>query len=210
MNKHIIPLITIITSISLWLIFFNQLPDQVPMQWSLDGSVIWYGSKWVAFLVNNGLFILIYLILYITPKIDPKRKNYQQFSRSYQIIFQTILILFFLINLFVLFTSLGYQSNLHSFVPILVGLLFIIFGNYMQTVKPNWFIGIRTPWTIDNPEVWRKTHRLGAKIFIIFGFFFMTISFIPEALILPVILISVLVVALIPAGYSYYLYRKLN
>ncbi|WP_440896411.1 SdpI family protein [Amphibacillus sp. Q70] len=210
MNKHITPLITILTSISLWLIFFNQLPDQVPMQWGFDGSVNWYAPKWIAFLVNNGLFILIYLTLYITPKIDPKRKNYQQFSRAYQIIFQTILIMFFLINLFVLFTSLGYQLNLHAFVPILVGLLFIVFGNYMQTVKQNWFIGIRTPWTLNNTEVWRKTHRLGSKVFILMGFIFMVIPFISDKLMLPVILISVLVVVLIPTGYSYYLHRKLN
>lgn len=210
MNKRLIPISMIATSVILWLIFFKQLPDKVPMQWGTDGSVNWYGSKGVAFFVNNGFLIFSYLILALSPKIDPKKKNYQQFSRSYRIILHTTTGLFFVINLFVLFTSLGYQLNLHFFVPVLVGLLLIVMGNYMQTIKPNWFIGIKTPWTLNNEDIWRKTHRLGSKIFILFGFSIIFTIFIPEAIIFPVILISGLITILFPIGYSYYLYRRMN
>jgi len=210
MNKRLIPRLMIITSIILWAIFFNQLPDQVPMQWGVDGSVNWYGSKKIAFLINNGALIFTYLLLYILPKIDPKRKNYQQFSRSYRITFYTVIGILFIINLFVLFTSLGHQLKLHFFIPILVGLLMIIMGNYMQTFKPNWFIGIRTPWTLSNKEVWRKTHRLGSKIFILLGFILILMPFVPETLVFPAILISTIIGVLIPIGYSYYLYQKID
>lgn len=210
MNKHLIPLLMMITSVGLWLIFFNQLPDQVPMQWGPDGSVNWYASKGIAFLVNNGLFVFIYLLLYFIPKIDPKRRNYEKFSKSYRAILYAIMGVFLVINLFVLFTSLGYDLNLHFVIPIAVGILFIIMGNYMQTVKPNWFFGIRTPWTLDNEEVWRKTHRFGSKVFIVLGFLIIAMPFLPNKFVLPVLLITVGVGAILPIGYSYYLHRKLN
>jgi len=210
MKKHLIPILMILISISLWLIFYPQLPDQVPMQWGVDGSVNWSASKFIALFTNNGMYVLLYLIILFSPKIDPKKKNYQQFSRSYEIITLSIMSLFLLINLIVLFTSLGYPLQIHFFIPILVGLLLIIFGNYMQTIKPNWLFGIRTPWTLDNEEVWRKTHRLGARIFIILGFILITTPFISDQYVLPVTLISIFVGALIPIFYSYYLYQKLN
>ncbi|NMA91070.1 MAG: SdpI family protein [Amphibacillus sp.] len=210
MNKRIIPLIMIIFSISLWLIFYRQLPEQVPMQWGADGSVNWTASKFVALLVNNGMYILLYLLLMFSPKIDPKKNNYKQFSRSYEIMVYAILGLFLIINVVVLFKSLGYPLEINFFIPFLIGLLLMIFGNYMQTIKPNWFIGIRTPWTLDNETVWRKTHRLGGKIFIILGLILMITPFLSDQYVLPVILISVIVGSLIPMIYSFYLYRKLK
>ena len=210
MNKHLTPILMIIISIVLWLIFYPQLPDQVPMQWGMDGSVNWSASKGIALLVNNGGFIFLYLLLILTPKIDPKKNNYQQFSRSYKVIYFAILVLFFLINLIVLFTSLGYSLQIHFFIPILVGLLFILFGNYMQTIKPNWFIGIRTPWTLNNEDIWRKTHRLGSKVFIFAGFGMTIVPFLSNQFALPVIIVIILFATLVPTGYSYYLHRKLN
>jgi len=210
MKKHLIPILMILISISLWLIFYPQLPDQVPMQWGVDGLVNWSASKLIALITNNGMYILLYLIILFSPKIDPKKKNYQQFSRSYEIISISIMGLFLLINLVVLFTSLGYQLQIHFFIPILVGLLLMIFGNYMQTIKPNWLFGIRTPWTLASETVWRKTHRLGARIFIILGFILIITPFISDQYVLPLILISIAVVALIPIVYSYLLYRKLR
>lgn len=210
MNKHLTPILLIITSIILWLIFYPQLPDQVPMQWGLDGSVNWTASKLHALLINNGTFIFIYLIMYLAPKFDPKKTNYQQFTRSYKIIYHSIISLFFTINLIILFTSLGYSLRIHVFAPILVGLLLIIFGNYMQTIKPNWVIGIRTPWTLENKDIWRKTHRLGGKVFIVLGIMLMITPFITRQYILPLVLMIILIGTFIPVAYSYHLHRRLK
>lgn len=210
MKKHLIPILMILISISLWLIFYPQLPDQVPMQWGVDGTVNWTASKFIALLTNSGMYIFIYLIMLISPKIDPKKNNYKQFSRSYDIIVSAVMSIFLLINLIILFTSLGYQLQVHFFIPILVGLLLVIFGNYMQTIKPNWLIGIRTPWTLASEAVWRKTHRLGSRVFILLGFILIIIPFVSDQYVLPITLISITIVALIPTVYSYLLYRKLK
>lgn len=210
MNKNFAPILMVIISIALWLIFYPELPNQVPMQWGADGSVNWHASKLTALLVNNGMFVFIYLILYLVPKFDPKKKNYQQFSRSYNIIYHSILILFFTINIIVLFTSLGYSLKIEFFIPVIAGLSFIVLGNYMQTVKPNWFIGIRTPWTLENDQVWRKTHRLGSKLFIIAGVIMIIVPFLPDAFAFPMIIIVSSIAALVPIVYSYILYRKLK
>src|SRR5690625_864061 len=116
MNKHFAPILMIIISIALWLIFYPELPNQVPMQWGADGSVNWHASKLTALLVNNGMFVFIYLILYLVPKFDPKKKNYQQFSRSYNIIYHSIIFLFLSINIFVIFISLLFSLNIYIFI----------------------------------------------------------------------------------------------
>src|SRR5699024_7836181 len=125
----------------------------------------------------------------------PKKNNYKQFSRSYDIIVSAVMSIFLLINLIILFTSLGYQLQVHFFIPILVGLLLVIFGNYMQTIKPNWLIGIRTPWTLASEAVWRKTHRLGSRVFILLGFILIIIPFVSDQYVLPITLISITIVA---------------
>lgn len=210
MNKRIIPLLMLLISVSLWLIFYQDLPDQVPMQWGLDGSVNWTASKLTALLANHGMYIFLYLVLIFSPKLDPKKSNYNQFKRSYEILTYAILGMFFIINLIILFKSLGYPLEINFFIPILIGVLFIVIGNYMQTVKTNWFIGIRTPWTLGNETVWRKTHRFGSKVFIILGLMFIITPFLPTAWMLPVILVITFVGPIIPIIYSYIIYRKLK
>lgn len=210
MKKLGFPLLMMLISIVLWLVFYNKLPDQMPMQWGVDGSVNWYAPKFVAFLVFNGALLFLYLTIYIAPKIDPKKKNYNQFSRSYTILMHMFLILFFFINIIVVLISLDYNLRMNVLAPVLAGITFVISGNYMQTLKPNWFVGIRTPWTVDHEEVWRRTHRLGARIMIVAGFSLCTvIPFLPEYLMLPFIIGIIIIITLIPTIYSYVVHRNI-
>src|SRR5690625_5723382 len=127
MNKNFAPILMVIISIALWLIFYQELPDQVPMQWGADGSVNWHASKLTALLVNNGMFVFMYLILYLVPKFDPKKKNYQQYSRSYNINYHSILILFFTINIIAIFTRLDYLLKIEYYIHELAGQSYIVY-----------------------------------------------------------------------------------
>jgi uncharacterized membrane protein len=210
MKKHVFPLIIMALSILCWAIFYNKLPSQIPMQWGVDGTVNSYAPKLQAAFTHNGILLFLYAVLVLSPKMDPRKQNYPKFSRSYRIITLAIMLVLFLLNISVLLASLGYNLNVTTITPILVGILFIILGNYMQTVKPNFFIGIRTAWTLSNEQVWRKTHRLGSKLFILGGILFFVTPFVPEQLLFPLIISIILAVVLIPTLYSYVQYRKIT
>ncbi|MGZ9869392.1 SdpI family protein [Priestia endophytica] len=210
MKKHVFPLIIMSLSILCWVILYNKLPPQIPMQWGVDGTVNSYAPKLQAAFTHNGILLFLYAVLVLSPKMDPRKQNYPKFSRSYRIITLAIMLVLFLLNISVLLASLGYNLNVTTITPILVGILFIILGNYMQTVKPNFFIGIRTAWTLSNEQVWRKTHRLGSKLFILGGILFFVTPFVPEQLLFPLIISIILAVVLIPTLYSYVQYRKIT
>ncbi|WP_067840848.1 SdpI family protein [Amphibacillus sediminis] len=210
MKKHLLPLIMFIILVGTWVFFYKQLPDQVPMQWGADGTVNWYAPRMVAMLSNLGLYLIIYGLIFNLPKVDPKKNKHKIFSKSYGTITYSILVLFFAINLLTILTSIGYDIGIHHFVPILIGVLFITVGNHMQTIRPNWFVGFRTPWTLENEEVWRKTHRIGARLLIATGFIFCFMPFFNEAMLLPIILLTILILVIIPFVYSYLLHRKLT
>ena len=95
-------------------------------------------------------------------------------------------------------------------LPPALGILFIIIGNYMWKVKSKWFVGVRTPWTLSNEEVWNKTNRLGGKIFVGLGLFFIIGVFLPTKIFWGIFIVGVPIVALVPIIYSYVLYRKLT
>lgn len=202
---------------SLWLLvagsfilsafLYNKLPDQMPMHWNFAGEVDRYGAKLEgAFLMpflNAGiLFMLIWL-----PVIDPKRASYERFESFYKL-FQWIMVIFFTImHALVLIWSLGYQVSIGLYVKLAVGSLFMILGNYMGKVGPNWFVGIKTPWTLENPEVWTKTHRLAGPLFFAAGIIIALMAFVDGALSFWIIMISTFIAAFVPIIYSYFIYR---
>src|ERR1043166_6580261 len=111
-------------------------------------------------LMNVGLYFLFMIL----PKIDPRKKNYELFESKYRVI-RVILHAFFNFAFFVtIFYALGYHFNLSMLIMYGVLCLFLILGNYMGNIRPNFFMGIRTPWTLSSETVWMKTHRLTAKI----------------------------------------------
>ncbi len=209
MKKHLLPISLMMISVIAWLIFYPSLPDQVPIHWGTNGAD-GYQSKGTAFLTLHALMIGIYLLLIVIPKIDPKKKNYQYFSKAYSITNLSLIILFFLINMMILLISLGYEIPMENLAGPLVGLLFLIMGNYMQQAKQNFFFGIRTPWTLTDETIWRKTHRLGGRLFMLGGILIMLTLFLPASYELFIILSVTALVAAVPIGYSYILFRNMD
>ena len=93
-------------------------------------------------------------------------------------------------------------------MPLGVGLLFIFLGNFLTRVEPNWFIGIRTPWTLSSDTVWRKTHRTGGWVFVLGGFVLASGAFLPHGAFLPLFVVTILFMPLIPIVQSYVLWKR--
>ncbi|ASB87538.1 SdpI family protein [Bacillus sonorensis] len=208
MKKHIFSLSLILINLLVWVIAYPHISDQVPIHWSSSGEVDRYASKMEAMLTAMGLLVVVYILMAVTPKVDPRKKNYRMFSKTYDILINAMMVLFSLINILMVLSGMGYDLPTSSIVPVLVGALLIIIGNYLPRVRPNFFMGIKNPWTLSSDAIWKKTHRFGAKVFTIAGIFIAAdgLFTIGENVILPIILLTVIA----PYVYSYMLFRKEN
>ena len=190
-------------------VFYARLPDEVPMHWGFDGEIDRYGSKNELWLIGalGPLFALLFQFL---PRLDPKRRNYEKFQTYYEA-FSLVLVAFIAVMMGVALLE-SFRPGTVSMgrvVSALVGLLFVFIGNLMGKVKPNFFMGIRTPWTLSDPDVWNRTHWLGGGLFFLTG-----LATVASALLLPenvtfwVLLAGVLLAALVPTVMSYVWYRR--
>ncbi len=150
----------------------------------------------------------IYLLLIGIPLIDPRKARYDQFRKVYHI-FKDLIVAFTVAIYFITgFSGMGYNVPVGVWVPGLVGIMFIVLGNYMSKIKPNWFMGIRTPWTLSSEEVWNKTHRLGGKLFILTGVVMILMNFFPVSWRMPVLFAMIIALVAGTFIYSYVLYAK--
>jgi len=201
-----IGLLLIIATFVVGIIVYPSLPEQVPSHWNIRGEVDDYSSRfWGAFgipLLNLGLFCLMWVL----PLIDPRRQNYRHFSRGYRI-FRLAMVLFLTILYGVIISvALGYAVPVNKVVLLCVSLLLLVIGNFMSTFRHNYFVGIKTPWTLASEEVWQKTHRLGAKLFVALGILGIIAAFGPPFLNY-VFFAGIMVAVFVPFVYSYLLYR---
>lgn len=208
MKKHIIPIIFIIASIVMGVVAYPHLPAEIPMQWGLDGGVNSYGSKLIALSTMSGLLIMMYVLLVLLPKVDPKKENYKRFTKTYYIIIYSTMGVLLAFQALSIFSSLHDHLDVSIAIFMLLGFLFIILGNYMQRAKQNFFLGIRTPWTLTNEEAWKKTHRLGSKLFVVAGICIIISGFLPNTLRGPIALAVIVITVFISYIASYIFFRK--
>ncbi|WP_230931945.1 SdpI family protein [Priestia sp. TSO9] len=208
MKKHVFPLgITLLTLVA-WLIALPHLPATMPIHWGANGEADGFATKINAMILTVGIMVFIYFVIAFVPRIDPRKENYKYFSKTYNILLNAVLLLFFFVNMSTILQGLGYNVPMSYIAPIMAGLVFIIIGNYLQRVRSNYFMGIRTPWTLSNETVWKKTHRLSGKIFFIGGLLILISAFLPDGYKSVIMWGSIVLCVAIPYLYSYVAYKK--
>jgi uncharacterized membrane protein len=188
------------------LIAYPHMPDKVPVHWGITGEPNRYGSK-MEQLTMSALPLVLFLFLNYLPSIDPKKESYKKHSNAYSIINFVIILFLIILNLTGLFSALGYNMQFQIIVPVLMGILFIVLGNFMTQIRHNYFFGIRTPWTLASEYVWKKTHRFGGYIFVVIGLVPLSSLFIGPVgmyLFLGAMLIGIAMILI----YSYLVFKK--
>ncbi len=147
--------------------------EPIPVHWDASGEVDRYGSKAEGLLLLPGITAALYLLLTFIPRVDPARANYGLFAGSYRLIRVAFVAFMGLIHAFVLATAYGAEVDTFLVVPLGVGALFLVLGNVMGKMRPNFFAGIRTPWTLSSVKSWNATHRIGGWIFTAWGLAFL-------------------------------------
>lgn len=187
---------------------WNELPSKVPMHWNIKGEIDRYGDKSELIIIPFLLPLLVYLIFLVVPKIDPKNKLNKMGGKLQAIKF-LLTTLMSILALFIIYTAKNQSFTNPNYIVIIIGVLFIVIGNYFKTIKSNYFIGIRTPWTLENETVWKKTHKLGGKMWFIGGILIVILSLIlNKSLSFTIFMIITGVITIIPIAYSYLIYRN--
>jgi uncharacterized membrane protein len=192
--------------ISIWA--YPHLPETIVTHWNLRGVPDGYSSRFWALALMPLVMLGMTGLLTVLPKIDPRRENYAKFIDSYWLIANAILVFMGVAHVLVLANGMGYLVQVDRLLPLGVGLLFAFLGNYLTRIEPNWFIGIRTPWTLSSDAVWRKTHRTGGWLFVIGGIVIATGAFAPRGALLPLYVATLIVVVGIPVVQSYVLWKR--
>lgn len=169
LKDELFPLSILLLAILISILSYNQLPEQIVSHWNLAGEADGWSSKKFHAIFFPALLIFIYLLMNILPKIDPNKKRYAEFQKVYLTLRNIILLSLFIIFTGATLSNLGYNINIGILASTTIAILFIILGNYLGKLKRNWFIGIKTPWTISSENSWNKTHRLGGKLFVALG-----------------------------------------
>ncbi|MCY7410583.1 MAG: SdpI family protein [Chitinophagales bacterium] len=190
---------------------WSQLPDIVPSHWNINGEIDDYSGKELPLLLLPCMNLILYFILFFIPRIDPRKKNYELFNSSYQNIRLIVHIFFIGVHVFVMHATKTHEMAGLNFFIAGVGLFFAMLGNYMRTMRSNFFVGIRTPWTLSNEEVWKQTHALGGRVWFYGGLILAVISlFVPDVTATFILIGGIIILAFIPIIYSYLKYKEIT
>lgn len=190
--------------------FYTILPDTIITHWGAKGQPNGYMPKF------SGVFLLplitlgIFLLLIFLPRLDPLRENYKKFMAYYESFILIFVLFMFYIQLISILWNLGIQVPIYLALIPAIGFLFIYIGIILKHVKQNWFIGIRTPWTMSNETVWDKTHKLGSTLFIISGIITFAGILFPQTYMILFILVPVILSSIWLFIYSYLIYKKIK
>jgi uncharacterized membrane protein len=210
-KELLLVVITIIPIVYLF-ILWEELPDQVPIHWNFQGEIDRYGSKaslgWLVLLIN----VPIYFLMLFLPIITAKQESIKRMGKKYYRL-RLILQLFMSALVFILLLVSSGATQIP--VETLLGYCFIffmlLFGNYMGSIRQNHFIGIRTPWTLENEEIWKKTHQLGGRLWIGGGLVgFILLLFLPNNWALMCVIALMVIPLLLASLYSFVLFKKLK
>lgn len=190
------------------LVAYPHLPGTVPLHWDAHGQVNGWGPKWSLFLWGPGMMAAIVLIFSALPWLSPKKFEVDSFRATYLYIMMAVVAMLAYVNLLALGASLGMALDMSRAVMGGVGLLTALMGNVLGKVRRNFFIGVRTPWTIANEQVWNATHRFAAKTFFAGGLATLAFAILraPYWLSMAAILTGVLA----PVVYSLVFYKQLE
>lgn len=208
LKSEILPLLTIVFAWALGFYFYAHFPDRVVTHWNFAGEPNGYSGKAMGAFLIPGLLTGMYVLFLALPFLDPKRNRYEAFAGVYQIFKTAIIAALFAVFLVTGLNNLGAPVNINTTVPIIVGILFIVLGNFMGKVKQNWFVGVRLPWTLSSENVWNKTNRFGGWSMMAMGIIFLFTPLFPKSIAMFLFLGAVVLMTVGTTVYSYWLYRK--
>ena len=207
-NYYVMGVGLILIVLALTALAYTHLPNSIPTHWDAHGNVNGWSEKWTLFVIEPGMMTVILLIFLALPWLSPKHFEVDSFRSTYSYIMVIILAMLAYVHALVLAAGLSWRIDVGRAIEGGVCLLFALLGNVLGKVRRNFYVGIRTPWTLANEQVWNATHRLGAKTFFAGGLLGLIAVILGAPFWLPIT--AIVAAALIPVIYSLTFYKQLE
>ncbi len=200
----------ILAELAAGLILLPHLAGPVPVHFGLNGQPNRWQPAREAVLIMPLLTTVLYLVLLLGPLIDPRRRNYAAFGPTLRIVRWAIVLLLVAVQGAALASAAGTPLAGRTIPRVVAAVLLLVPGNSMGRLRPNWFFGIRTPWTLSSDEVWRDTHRLAGRCMVIAGLVAVPLVFVATLWATEASVGLLLTAVIVPAVYSYFRYRAVT
>lgn len=185
-----------------------SLPERVPIHWNVRGEVDGWGSPWFSMLLPAGLAFGLWSLAQLLPAIDPHRRNFARFGGEYWLIMNLVTLFLAALQVLTAGSALGWPVRVENGLTVALGLLLVGMGNVLPRVRRNWWLGVRTPWTLTDERVWQRTQRVAGWCFVGAGVVVLVSALLPmwaQAWVIPG---AVGAAALGAVVYSYVVWRR--
>jgi uncharacterized membrane protein len=200
--------LTVMVLLSLWA--YVRLPADalVPTSWTFDGRIDGYASKLPGLFGPVALFPVIIGVLFLVPKIEPRRINLVRSAKAFRATVYAAIVFFAALHALIVASALGYALQINRALPVGIGALLVVIGNWLPKTRSNFLFGIRTPWTLSSDYTWRRTHRVGGRVFVGLGLVMMlAAALLPPSWLAGVLGVGGAVAAVGLVVYSYVVWR---
>lgn len=202
------PLFLVAAMLVVGVVLYPRLPDTMPTSWTMQGHPDGMGPKWQALFVMPLVMLGMLALLRLLPIIDPRRDNYVRMQAVYDLIVNAILTMMAAIQLLGIAVVMGAPLSQERLTPALIGVMLVIMGNVLPLARPNWFVGIRTPWTLSSDRVWERTHRIGGYLMVASGVVAIAVAALPFPVSFPALGVVSATAGLVPVIYSYIAWKQ--
>lgn len=150
-------------------LLWDRLPARLPTHWGLDGRVDGWSGRLQGALLLPLVAAGIWAAAELLPRLDPRRGNFARMRGAYDLTISAVVTFLVLLHALILASALGRDVAIGRVVPVAVGVLLMVIGRALPRAQPNWWFGIRTPWTLSSDRVWARTHAVGGRLMVVAG-----------------------------------------
>lgn len=202
-----IPILLIVSAVAASILYYPKLPETMTTHWSVSGEPNGFSSRlWGAWMLPV-IMAAVWLIMRAIPHIDPRKANYEKFSGMYDALVILILAFMLAMHIVLLMAATGAPIRMDRVVMPSVGVFIAIMGILIPRAHPNWFVGIRTPWTLTSDLSWERTHKIGGTLFVILGVLMVASSFVAPETAIWILVAAALGIVVFLFAYSYQVWK---
>jgi uncharacterized membrane protein len=203
-----IPLVLIVIAVLVSIFAYPHLPDRVPTHWNASGEVNGWSSRlWGAWMLPLTM-ALVWLILRAVPHIDPRKANYAKFQGMYDWLVILVIAFMLAIHVVIILAATGSPIEMHKVMMPSVGIFIAALGFLLPRVHPNWFVGIRTPWTLTSDLSWERTHRIAGPLFIALGVLIVASTAMAPTTAIWILVVAAVGITIFLFAYSYQVWKE--
>lgn len=204
--QMVVSSVVVLLPMLMGVVFWNGLPEWMPIHWDATGSPNGYALRWIAVFVLPLVLLAVHWICLFFTLRDPG--NERQNKKALSLVFWLIPVLSLVMGGLMYTLAMNHPFHTEQINALVFGLMFVVIGNYLPKIRRNSTLGIKLPWTLSSEENWNKTHRFSSRLWIAAGIAILVAAPMSTNVILPVMIVGIFAAALVPIGYSYHYAKK--